>query len=76
MSPDEKRPSRAELAEDVAARLRASGLDAVSDGENVTVREPAKTAAEDRAGRRKNILTVAGVTLAGIVSTLFGFKKR
>lgn len=76
MSPYEKPPSRAELAEDVAARLRANGLDAVSDGENVTVREPAKTGAEDGGGRRKNILTVMGMTLAGIVTTLFGSRKR
>jgi len=70
MTPDEKPPSREELAEDVAARMRAAGLDATSDGENVTVLEPRKTAAAGGASTGKNIATVLGVTLAGVAIAL------
>ncbi len=70
MTPDEKPPSREELAEDVAARLRASGLDAASDGENVTVVETPRLAAADGASTGKNIARVIGVTLGSLVITL------
>jgi hypothetical protein len=72
MTPDDKPPSREELAEDVAARMRAAGLDATSDGENVTVIEPRKKAAVDGEGAStgKNIATVLGVTLGGAAIAL------
>jgi hypothetical protein len=70
MTPDEMPRSREELAEDVAARLRARGLDAARDGENVTVHEHAKTAAAGDSSTRKTILTVLGVTAGGVIMTL------
>lgn len=70
--PPEEKPSREELAEDIAARLRASGLDATSDGQNVNVREPPKTLTGEEASTGRNILAVLGVTLGGIVVTLVG----
>jgi hypothetical protein len=71
MTPDETPPSREDLAADVAARLRAAGLDAVHDGENVTVHEKPKTVAgEDSAATGKNIATVLGVALGGAIIAL------
>jgi hypothetical protein len=69
MTPDEK-PSREERAEEVAARLRAGGLDARRDGENITVFERPKPVAEPGASTGKNIGLVLGVTLGSALVAL------
>jgi hypothetical protein len=63
MTPDETPPSREALAEEVAARLRASGLDAARDGDNVTVYEQAKRAAPGGVWTGRKAAMVLGVTL-------------
>jgi hypothetical protein len=68
MTPDEKPPSREALAEEVAARLRAGGLDAVRDGENVTVTEPGSATGGASTGR--NIAIVLGVTFGAALAAL------
>jgi hypothetical protein len=72
MTPDEKPPSRKELVEDVAARLRAAGLDAVHDGETVTVHERPRTASGDGASTGRNVAVVLGATVGAAIAALFG----